>query len=141
MLEIIAVRNEHLDQVIEHLQQISTFVPKFSDETNFWREYTEQSHVFTLVAIDENLVIGFGSLSTELKIRGGRIGHIEDIVVAPNKKNLGIGRIIVKELLKIAALKECYKVSLESRDHTTGFYTGLGFKKTGTTMQIYLPGE
>ena len=141
MIKVITVKNEHLDQVIEHLQQISTFVPKFSDETNFWQEYTEQSHVFPVVVIDNNFVIGFGSLSTELKIRGGRIGHIEDIVVAPNKKNRGIGRLIVKELLKIAALKKCYKVSLESRDHTAGFYTSLGFKKTGNTMQIYLPGK
>lgn len=48
----------------------------------------------------------------ETKIRGGRKGHIEDIVTHPKFRKKQIGSNIIYNLLKIVKKKECYKISL-----------------------------
>ena len=122
------------------LQEISHYLPAPEMYQSIWNDFIGQRSVTALVAVNDEpenpRVVGFGSLCTEMKIRGGIMGHIEDIVVDTSFQRAGIGSLIVKSLLEQAELEGCYKVSLECREDKKIFYQGLGFEHTGTAMSI-----
>ena len=66
--------------VIELLQSMSEFKPSKSEYLLIWNSFHQQSNVHSLVAVIDNQIVGYGSIIIETKIRGGKMGHIEDIV-------------------------------------------------------------
>jgi len=128
----------HMTGVIDLLQQISSFRPPLTQYESIWENFESQGHVFSVVATNESSVIGYGSLVLEHKIRGGIMGHIEDIVVSPSHGNRGIGTLVVESLCEIASKKGCYKVALQCQDRHLGFYKKCGFESSGTMMQRFL---
>ncbi|MBZ1350126.1 GNAT family N-acetyltransferase [Alcaligenaceae bacterium LF4-65] len=129
---------QHLEQVILLLQNVSTYLPPVRCHNEIWTAFQSQSNVHSVVAIKGDIVIGYGSIIIELKIRGGKMGHIEDIVSHPNQRNKGIGKMIVSALYDIARSKSCYKVSLQCQQHNISFYEKCDFKLSGTTMQRFI---
>ena len=83
---------------------------------------------------DDGIVLGFGTILIETKVRGGKVAHIEDIVAHPDFRNQRIGFQIVEELLNVARGLGCYKATLHCRDQTTPFYAKCGFETAGTSM-------
>ena len=65
------------------------------------------------------------------------MGHIEDIVSHPSKRNAGIGKRIVSALYEIARANSCYKVSLQCQKHNISFYEKCDFKVSGAAMQRF----
>ncbi len=136
-LSIILRKVEFADmsEVIELLQQISKFkVPEFN-KRDIWKNFSNQSNVYSLVALVEKKIVGYGSLVIEKKIRGGKMGHIEDIVSHKNYKKKDIGKTIVNGLFEIAKKKGCYKVSLQCTEHNVSFYEKCNYLKSGVAMQ------
>ena len=84
------IKENDVDFVIEMLQDISLFEPQKSERQGIFNEFISQSNVLGFVYLLENTIVGYGSLVFETKIRGGRVGHLEDIVVNRNfrKKNI-----------------------------------------------------
>lgn len=80
-MEIREITLLDVDFVIDMLQDISLFEPKKSVRQEIFNEFISQSNVLGFVYILEDTIVGYGSLVFETKIRGGRVGHIEDIVV------------------------------------------------------------
>ena len=69
-----------------------------------------------------------------LPIGTGRIlrdGHIGRVAVLKNYRGLGIGKSIMKELIKWAQDKSLKKVWLSSQWHAHSFYLDLGFDCVG----------
>lgn len=128
--------------VVDLLQAISAHAPPESQWECIWMVFASQPHVHGVVAVQVggavDQVVGYGSLCVDLKIRGGSIGHIEDIVVAPKFRRHGVGNLIVRALIDLARAKGCYKVSLECRDDKVPFYAQLGFAHTGCAMSMLL---
>jgi hypothetical protein len=69
-----------MDCVIEMLQSLSEFRPSKSEYIRIWNDFRKQTNVSSLAAILDNQVVGYGSIVIETKIRGGKMGHIEDVV-------------------------------------------------------------
>ena len=133
------ITRSDMTQVIALLQNISKFDPDLANYDQIWADYSQQGHVFTLVAHREDgLVLGFGALVVEKKIRGGSLGHIEDIVTHQGFRGQGIGRTLIAKLTEIALEKECYKVALHCRDNNALFYEHCGFEASGSSMQKIL---
>ena len=65
------------------------------------------------------------------------MGHIEDIVVSEQHRNLGIARSILTELKKLAYQKECYQVILDCSEENRGFYEKNDFLYKGIQMAVY----
>lgn len=55
-------------------------------------------------------------------------GKLERICILIPYRNSGLGKVIVKELEKIAMEKEVKKVKLHGQTHAKGFYEKLGYK-------------
>lgn len=83
-------------------------------------------------------IIGSATLLIEQKFihNGGKAGHIEDVVTRKGYEGKGIGREILKELIKIAKDNECYKIILDCDEKLVKFYEKLGFKKHSIMMRF-----
>jgi glucosamine-phosphate N-acetyltransferase len=87
---------------------------------------------------DTHQVVGTATLLIEQKFihNGGKAGHIEDVATRSGYEGKGIGRKIIKELIKIAKESGCYKVILDCDEKVAGFYEKIGFKKHQIMMRI-----
>jgi GNAT superfamily N-acetyltransferase len=134
MLEIRAVRRSDFIQVIEMLQDISNFYPKNSDLESVWKSFSSQENVKGFCYFLDGKLIGYGSFVQEIKIRGGKVAHIEDIVVDKSKRGLGLGKEIIENLKQKALEIGCYKVILSCKEENIEFYDKCNFEQTGYTM-------
>ena len=89
------------------------------------------------VAIQDNTVIGSTTLLIEQKFihDGGKVGHIEDVVVSKKFQSRGVGAIIIRAVLEYAKNQGCYKTILDCDDIVKPFYEKLGFQKHSNGMR------
>ena len=132
------VKETDMEFVVELLQQISDFKPPKSSYSEIWNSFCKQSNVHSLVAVIDKQIVGYGSITFETKIRGGKMGHIEDIVSHPNFKKIGIGKSIVNALFDLAKINDCYKVNLQCKEDNVYFYEKCGYINSGLAMQRFL---
>jgi len=122
MVKCRSIRFEDMKVVIRLLKLISDFVPGESEYEKIWKEYSEQNNVFGVVAELDGKVVGYGSIFIETKIRGGRVGHVEDIVCSSDKQRQGIGSEILDKLFEISKKENCYRCSLVRKSQNKIFY-------------------
>ena len=82
-------------------------------------------------------IIGSTTLLIEQKFihNGGRVGHIEDVVVSKEYEGRGIGIKLVRSLLEKAKGMNCYKTILDCQDELIPFYERIGFKQESNQMR------
>ncbi|MFM8658778.1 MAG: GNAT family N-acetyltransferase [Candidatus Nitrosotenuis sp.] len=90
------------------------------------------------VAIQNGKVIGSTTLLIEQKFihDGGKVGHIEDVVVSKQFQSGGTGAMIIKTVLEYAKSQGCYKTILDCEDSIRGFYEKLGFVMHSNEMRF-----
>jgi glucosamine-phosphate N-acetyltransferase len=90
------------------------------------------------VAICNGKVIGATTLLIEQKFihDGGKVGHIEDVVVKKEYQGKGVGKKIISALLKYAEKKGCYKTILDCSDDLVPFYEKIGFKRHSNSLRF-----
>jgi len=133
-----ALQRKHMDQVILLLQDISPFLLPKDSYDDIWETFINQPNLHTVVVTDNGKVVGYGAVIIETKIRGGKMGHIEDIVSHPNKRNKGVGKIVVNALYEIAKKNNCYKVALQCQKANIPFYEKCEYRLSGTAMQRFI---
>ncbi|MEW6043478.1 MAG: GNAT family N-acetyltransferase [Thermoproteota archaeon] len=89
------------------------------------------------VATQNGRVIGSTTLLIEQKFihGGGKVGHIEDVVVSAKYQGKGVGESIIKFVLDYAKEQGCYKTILDCDDKVKPFYEKLGFKMHSNGMR------
>ncbi len=95
------------------------------------------SHVI-FVAILDSKVVGSTTMIIEPKFihNGGKVAHIEDVVVTKEYQGKGIGEKLIRSLLDYAKKNDCYKTILDSSDDVKPFYEKIGFKKHSNCMRF-----
>src|SRR5579863_2950159 len=90
------------------------------------------------VAVMDSKIVGAASIIIEQKFihDGGKVGHIEDVVVAREFQGKGIGQKIVRALLEYAQKHGCYKTILDCTEDLIPFYKKLGFKLYSNSMRF-----
>ena len=93
-------------------------------------------HVIYVAEVDGKIV-GSTTLLIEQKFihEGGKVGHIEDVVVSKEFEGRGIGIKLVTSLLEVARVKNCYKTILDCKDELIPFYERIGFKQESNQMR------
>lgn len=134
----VPMKRLHFEAVVSLLKELSVFEPSPEMYDEIWTSFSSQPNSFPLVALSEEEVVGFAVLLVEGKVRGGKMGHIEDVVSHPNFRGLGVGRFLISELTDIASKIGCYKVALHCQEHNVGFYEKCGFTSNGSAMQKIL---
>ena len=127
---------------IETLSNLSE-VGKLANDTNrkieILSEIKDKNYRIVIAEDNQNhQIIGSATLLIEQKFihNGGKAGHIEDVVTRKGYEGKGIGREILKELIKIAKDNECYKIILDCDEKLVKFYEKLGFKKHSIMMRL-----
>ena len=85
------------------------------------------------VGVEGDKIIGSCKLFIEIKF-SNPVGHIEDVVVDRNYRNLGVGKKIVSYALEKSFLSGCYKCILDCKDNLQSFYEKCGMVKEGLLM-------
>ena len=93
-------------------------------------------HIIHVAEVDGK-VVGSTTLLIEQKFihEGGKVGHIEDVVVSKEFEGRGIGIKLVTSLLEVAKTKNCYKTILDCKDELIPFYERIGFKQESNQMR------
>ena len=90
------------------------------------------------VAVQDGTVIGSTTLIIEQKFihNGGKVGHIEDVVVSKAHQGKGVGEKVMRFALEYAREQGCYKTILDCEDKVKPFYENLGFKHNSNGMRF-----
>ena len=94
------------------------------------------NHIIQIAEIDGKIV-GSTTLLIEQKFihEGGKVGHIEDVVVSKEFEGRGIGMKLDVSLLEKAKMINCYKTILDCKEDLIPFYERIGFKKESNQMR------
>lgn len=119
--------------------QIENRIPDISEyktlrDTTGWGRVDEQAmkkalqnSLFSVVALNENKVIGCGRIIGD----GGLYFYIQDLIVHPDFRGTGIGKSIMNELMSY--IKKSTKpgafVGLMAAKGLAGYYKDFGFKR------------
>ena len=107
---------------------------------HLWDAYENDKGMHVLVVEKYGKIIGTGAVFVEQKFLrgGGKVGHIEDVVVDNRSREKGMGKAIIGSLIDIAKEEGCYKVILNCSNENVPFYIKCGFKLTENEMRMDL---
>ena len=123
-------------QTLDSLRQASNMNKKTAEKI-FDKINSNPDHIVA-VAVIEGKIVGSTTLLIETKFihNGGKVGHIEDVVVDKEYQRKGIGEKIVMYLLRYAKDQGCYKTILDCTDEVKPFYEKLGFKHNANALRF-----
>jgi glucosamine-phosphate N-acetyltransferase len=121
---------------LDSLRQASN-IDKKTAEKIFNKINSNPDHI-VVVAVIEGKIVGSTTLLIETKFihNGGKVGHIEDVVVDKEYQRKGIGEKIITYLLRYAKDQGCYKTILDCVDDVKPFYEKLGFKHNANALRF-----
>jgi glucosamine-phosphate N-acetyltransferase len=120
---------------LDSLRKSSDLNPKKAKE--IFKKIKSDKNYKIYVAVLDSKVVGATTLLIEQKFihNGGKVGHIEDVVVRKEYQGKGIGGKVVKALLEYAKKEGCYKTILDCTDDLIPFYEKMGFKRHSNSMR------
>ena len=130
-MKIEKMTKEDIPQCLELLKQLTI-------SGNFdYEEIFEKINSEIFVAKIENKVVGMASIFIEQKLLrfGGKVGHIEDVVVDSDFRGKGIGKKLLEHCISVAKENNCYKVILDCDIDNSNFYNKCGFLEYGVCMR------
>ena len=103
-----------------------------------WNDFINNTSSNSVVGLYNDKIVAYGSVVIENKVRGEVAGHIEDIVVDSEVRGKMIGVSLIKELIKVAKNKGCYRITLFCKETLVNFYARNGFEINNVVMKKYL---
>jgi ribosomal-protein-alanine N-acetyltransferase len=125
------LENNDINQVIKIWT--NSFSRNFDKPIN--PNYLSDPNSITIVISEEKIIVGVATLHIIKKLTR-ILGLIEDVAVNEDYRGLGIGKKLVKELIKIGNEKNCDKIVLSSSEKNSKFYEKIGFQKNELQMVI-----
>ena len=103
----------------------------------FNKIHSNSDHIILVAALN-NKVVGSTTLLIELKFihSGGKVCHIEDVVVNKEEQGKKIGKKLILASLEYAKNANCYKTILNCQDSVKPFYEKIGFKRHSSEMRF-----
>ena len=126
-------------ETLSNLSEVGELAKDTTRKREILSEIKDKNYRIVIAEDNQNhQIIGSATLLIEQKFihNGGRAGHIEDVVTRKGYEGKGIGKEILKELIKIAKDNECYKIILDCDEKLVKFYEKLGFKKHSIMMRL-----
>jgi glucosamine-phosphate N-acetyltransferase len=139
------IRQATLDDMEQVVQVLSYLVPMGKNirenlQPETFAKIMDLDSCDTLVWESDGQIVAVGSLWVLQKIiRGyGKMGQIEDVVVLPEYRGSGFGKMIIDALIEKARERGAYKVILNCSDDNIPFYEKCGFTRKENQMRIDL---
>jgi len=133
--------NDYYKEYLNLLSQLTEVNPEkitYDMFSNFVNHLHKEHHIFVIE--HNNMIIASGTLLIENKLIHGisKVGHIEDIVIDKNYRNLGLGKNIINYLTDLAIKEKCYKIILNCKEYNCKFYENCGFIRNELEMVKYI---
>ena len=132
------IEKKDLDQVFVLLNQLKKIDIDNIDKDKAWSDFINNTGSNSVVGLYNDKIVAYGSVVVENKVRGEVAGHIEDIVVDSEVRGKIIGVSLIKELIKVAKNKGCYRITLFCKETLVNFYGRNGFEVNNVVMKKYL---
>ena len=132
------IEKKDLDQVFVLLNQLKKIDIDNIDKDKAWSDFINNTGSNSIVGLYNDKIVAYGSVVVENKVRGEVAGHIEDIVVDSEVRGKMIGVSLIKELIKVAKNKGCYRITLFCKETLVNFYGRNGFEVNNVVMKKYL---
>ena len=132
------IEKKDLDQVFVLLNQLKQIDIDSIDKDKAWSDFINNTGSNSVVGLYNDKIVAYGSVVVENKVRGEVAGHIEDIVVDSEVRGKMIGVSLIKELIKVAKNKGCYRITLFCKETLVNFYGRNGFEVNNVVMKKYL---
>lgn len=132
------IQRKDLDEVFVLLNQLKEIDISKIDRDKAWNDFISNTSSNSIVGIYNDRVVAYGSVVVENKVRGEVAGHIEDIVVDSEVRGMMIGVALIKELIRVANEKQCYRITLFCKESLINFYARNGFEVNNVVMKKYL---
>jgi len=129
------------DAKFEDLERLcEIYSEAFRDTTpmpKHWWKIMEDPNIYYRVAVQGERVLGVASLIAINKIlrSGSRMGLIEDVAVSSEARGLGLGKLLIEDLLALGGEVGCYKVVLNCSDDNVKFYEKCGMYNAENQMR------
>lgn len=125
----------------DYMELINEFRPTKLSRSKFSLLYSEifaHSQIWVLIDEETKKIIGTGTLWIEQKFihNGGKVAHIEDIIIKQSEKGKGYGKLLIEFLVEKSREKKSYKVVLDCSQELTKFYEKCGFSLKNFQMEI-----
>ena len=102
----------------------------------WWKIIGDSSITYRLVKVDGEIAAVASLVVVNKIIRSGnRVALIEDVAVAEEYRGLGLGKMLIEDLLKLSVDKKCYKTVLNCSDDNMAFYEKCGMYKAENQMR------
>ena len=132
------IKKKDLDQVFVLLNQLKQIDIDNIDKDKACSDFINNTGSNSVVGLYNDKIVAYGSVVVENKVRGEVAGHIEDIVVDSEVRGKMIGVSLIKELIKVAKNKGCYRITLFCKETLVNFYGRNGFEVNNVVMKKYL---
>ena len=142
MNNVVIRQLEEKDLFNGFLNSLDSLRKTSSIETNKAKQIFEKIHSnpdhIILVAVLNNKIVGSTTLLMESKFihHGGKVCHIEDVVVNKENQGEGIGEKLILASLEYAKNANCYKTILNCEDSIKPYYEKIGFKSHSSEMRF-----
>ena len=139
--ELLIIRNVEsgdLETIYHMLQDVSKYYPLDSKHKDIFAQFISEFNGMAVCAEVDRQLVGFGSIFYIMRVRGGRVGIIEDVVVSKEFRDQGIGKLLIETLIGDAKQKSTSKITLEASERAKPFYEAHGFKLSGNLMKKIL---
>ena len=133
-----SIEKSDIEDVFLLLNQLKKLDINSIDRKKAWKDFQCNTSSNSVVGIYQGMVVAYGSIVIENKIRGEVAGHIEDIVVDEKVKGKMLGTQLVKKLIKVGKAKGCYRISLFCDKKLVKFYERNGFKVNNVMMKKFI---
>lgn len=122
-------------KLINDFRETSFTVEQFEDTL-----HTINKNSDIIVLEYNNELIGTGTIIYEYKFIFNIccLAHIEDVCIKKEFRNKGLGIFLINELIKLAEIKKCYKITLDCSDSNIAFYEKCKFEKRGNQMSMLI---
>ncbi|PJA70539.1 histone acetyltransferase [Candidatus Pacearchaeota archaeon CG_4_9_14_3_um_filter_31_7] len=125
---------------LETLKSLSEVNLSYKKAKQIFSKIKKNDMYRIFVAVINNKIIGATTLLIEQKFihSGGKVAHVEDVVVHKAYQGKGIGKMLIKIAIKEAKKEKCYKMLLDCCDKNIDFYKKFGFKVHEKCMRLDL---
>tara|TARA_B100000123_G_scaffold249888_1_gene208401 strand:+ start:477 stop:923 length:447 start_codon:yes stop_codon:yes gene_type:complete len=105
---------------------------------NTLKDIINNNTIFVYVN-EKDYIVGAITILIEQKIihNGGKVCHIEDLVVDSSVRSYGIGKKLIKFCKQVAIENVCYKIILNCNEFNKSYYEKFGFDSKNIEMSYY----
>lgn len=131
-----------IQPILELLYELERPSPINENEIKIFKNkikgYLSEPNKTILVANKDSKIVGFVSIMFLERLNRSKLEmYIPDLVVTKKFRNMGIGKNLIDECIKLAKEKNCFRIRLESgnqRKKSHNFYLGLGFEQSALSF-------